>query len=88
MDCSLPGSSVHGTFQARVLEWGATAFSEKYANERETLNRSLQDKAEEILIMILNEKSTIQSYRQTMIITLYIKYARYHILENNLIRRE
>ena len=27
MDCSLPGSSVHGTFQARVLEWGATAFS-------------------------------------------------------------
>ena len=27
MDCSLPGSSVHGIFQARVLEWGATAFS-------------------------------------------------------------
>ena len=29
MDCSLPGSSVHGTFQARVLEWGAIAFSER-----------------------------------------------------------
>ena len=27
MDCSLPGSSVHGIFQARVLEWGARAFS-------------------------------------------------------------
>ena len=27
MDCSLPGSSIHGTFQARVLEWGAVAFS-------------------------------------------------------------
>jgi len=27
MDCSLPGSSVHGSFQARVLEWGAIAFS-------------------------------------------------------------
>ena len=27
MDCSLPGSSVHGTSQARVLEWGAIAFS-------------------------------------------------------------
>ena len=27
MDCSPPGSSVHGIFQARVLEWGATAFS-------------------------------------------------------------
>ena len=26
MDCSPPGSSVHGTFQARVLEWGAIAF--------------------------------------------------------------
>ena len=26
MDCSLPGSSIHGIFQARVLEWGAIAF--------------------------------------------------------------
>ena len=29
MDCSLPGSSVHGFFQARVLEWGAIAFSDR-----------------------------------------------------------
>ena len=28
MDYSLPGSSIHGIFQARVLEWGAIAFSE------------------------------------------------------------
>ena len=28
MDWSLPGSSIHGIFQARVLEWGAIAFSE------------------------------------------------------------
>jgi len=28
MDCSLPGSSVCGIFQAKVLEWGAIAFSE------------------------------------------------------------
>ena len=27
MDCSPPGSSIHGIFQARVLQWGATAFS-------------------------------------------------------------
>ena len=27
MDCSPPGSSVHGIFQAKVLEWGAIAFS-------------------------------------------------------------
>jgi len=30
MDCSPPGSSVHGIFQARVLEWGAIAFSRNY----------------------------------------------------------
>ena len=29
IDCSLPGSSVHGIFQARVLDWGAVAFSEE-----------------------------------------------------------
>ena len=29
MECSPPGSSVHGIFQARVLEWGAIAFSDK-----------------------------------------------------------
>ena len=28
MDCSLPGSSIHAIFQARVPEWGATAFSD------------------------------------------------------------
>ena len=28
MDCSLPGSSIHGIFQAKVLEWGAIAFSD------------------------------------------------------------
>ena len=30
MDCSPPGSSVHGIFRARVLEWGAIAFSVSY----------------------------------------------------------
>ena len=28
MECSLPGSSIHGIFQARVLEWGAISFSD------------------------------------------------------------
>ena len=31
MDCSLPCSSIHGIFQARVLEWGAIAFSDPKA---------------------------------------------------------
>ena len=30
MDCSPPGSSIHGIFQARVPEWGAIAFSNKF----------------------------------------------------------
>ena len=33
MDCSLPGSSVHGIFQARVLEWGAITFSIRSTNQ-------------------------------------------------------
>jgi len=41
MGCSLPGSSVHGIFQARVLEWGAIAFSEMATN---------------IMLMMMSEK--------------------------------
>ena len=37
MDCSLPGSSVHGVFQARVLEWGAIAFSDDIMIQRHNL---------------------------------------------------
>ena len=36
MDCSLLGSSIHGVFQARVLEWGAIAFSADGASGKET----------------------------------------------------
>src|SRR5574337_221414 len=36
MDCSLLGSSVHGIFQARVLEWGAIAFSISIHRGRES----------------------------------------------------
>ena len=35
MDCSLPGSSIHGIFQETVLEWGAIAFSPMACYERE-----------------------------------------------------
>ena len=33
MECSPPGYSAHGIFQARVLEWGAIAFSFKWLEE-------------------------------------------------------
>ena len=36
MDCSPPGSSIHWIFQARVLEWGAIAFSSSLLSERLT----------------------------------------------------
>ena len=40
MDCSLPGSSIHGIFQARVLEWGATAFSDScFVNPMNSMKR-------------------------------------------------
>ena len=35
MDCSLLGSSVHGVFQARVLEWGAISFSRRSSRPRD-----------------------------------------------------
>ena len=40
MDCSQPGSSVHGIFQARVLEWGAIAFSGNEHEFEQTLGDS------------------------------------------------
>ena len=39
MDCSPPGASVHGIFQARVLEWGAIAFSKRYVGRSTQWNR-------------------------------------------------
>ena len=38
MDCSPPGSSVHGIFQARILEWVAIAFSRRLKARRQRLN--------------------------------------------------
>ena len=35
MDCSLPGSSIHGIFQARVLEWVAISFSNLHVLEHD-----------------------------------------------------
>jgi len=36
MEYSLPGSSVHGIFQARILEWVAISFSNKHWSRRNT----------------------------------------------------
>ena len=41
MDCSLPGSSIHGILQARVLEWGAIAFSGEALYSQQKQDRKL-----------------------------------------------
>ena len=41
MDCSPPGSSAHGIFQARVLEWGAIAFSDPKTEKGQILRNYL-----------------------------------------------
>ena len=48
MDCSPPGSSVHGIFQARVLEWGAIAFSPPPLAATSTISFSMGEFAFEV----------------------------------------
>ena len=50
MDCSLPGSSIHGIFQARVLEWGAITFSEERDERRLLKKLVVQDDGRLIII--------------------------------------
>ena len=54
MDCSLPGSSIHGLFQARVLEWGAIALEgiNSRISEAEEQISELKDK----LVKITSEE--------------------------------
>ena len=54
MDCSLPGSSTHGSFQARVLEWGALAFS-IYANDT-TLMAVSEEELNSLLMRVKEER--------------------------------
>ena len=66
MDCSLPGSSINGIFQARVLEWVAIAFSDRgnlpqhnkgHIKETHSKHHSQQWKTETISAMISNKTS-------------------------------
>ena len=50
MDCSLPGSSIHGIFQMRVLEWGASAFSNTCIIVVQKENRGHEKIFEEIIV--------------------------------------
>ena len=48
MDCNLPGPSIHGIFQARLLEWGAIAFSRSFMTFKEIA--ALRDKPVEAMV--------------------------------------
>ena len=48
MDCSPPGSSIYGIFQARVLEWGAIAFS--HINYWDSLNKQITQVLHDLLL--------------------------------------
>ena len=58
MDCSLPGSSIHGIFQARALEWGAIAFSAithwRYSNGGRVLDQNWEKKQEQVIKNIIS----------------------------------
>ena len=53
MDCSPLGSSIHGSFQARVLEWGAVAFS-GYADDT-TLMAGSEEELKSLLMKVKEE---------------------------------
>ena len=54
MDCSLPGSSTHGICQARVLEWGAIAFSYILAREDVKVKKQWMKDIKELSVPLFN----------------------------------
>ena len=62
MDCSLPGSSVHGIFQARVLEWGAIAFSIIYYSQLPQAPLGFEPRISCLLDRHFNQLSHVEGY--------------------------
>ena len=59
MECSLPGSSVHGIFQARVLVWGGLAFSAREALKyKNTVSQKTSYRDTELQIQVLTSKTS------------------------------
>ena len=67
MDCSLPGSSVHGIFQARILGWVAISFSRLSSQPRELRSPALQENS---LLTELPGNSKMEDYWVIYIVTI------------------
>ena len=50
MDCNLPGSSAHGIFQARILEWVTISFSSKDSNAERDCGQEEKGAAEDEMV--------------------------------------
>ena len=59
MDCSLPGFSVHRVFQARVLKWGATAFSNPYMTTVKTIALTRWTLVDKVMSLLFNMLSRL-----------------------------
>ena len=76
MDCNPPGSSIHGIFQARVLEWGAIAFSniginkimqnDKFCEENKTSN--VMEGASQVALVVKNMPANAGDLRDPVLI--------------------
>ena len=67
MDSSLPGSSIHGIFQARVLEWVAIAFSDKVNGGNQIpveLFQTVKDDARKVLHLLCQQIWKTQQWPQ------------------------
>ena len=72
MDCSLPGSSIHGIFQARVLEWGAIAFSEWYITAiKKNVFESILIRWMKLEPIIQSEVSQKEKYQYSILTHIY-----------------
>ena len=65
MDCSLPGSSIHGIFQARVLDWVAISFS----------RRSFQPRDQTQVSHIVGKHFTVWATREGLITRYFMVFA-------------
>ena len=75
IDCSLTGSSTHGIFQARVLEWGAITFPKSFHHSSSILVTNLKGKATISSLLLLIHFSTYCSVAIINLSPHLIKYS-------------